>query len=264
MPSARSATSDPNPAGPPDPRGSGESKETAIEGPREALRLLGLVDQAPAPVRGGRCNDRSLTFVIMARIEVVFSDVGGVLLTNGWDHSQRRRACEHFDLDWEEFEDRHQFVAERFETGRIDLDLYLERTVFYRERPFSLDDFAHTMRAGSGRLDGGIDLARRIAAKGVTMATLNNESRALNEYRISQFALDEIFTAFFSSCYLGVTKPDDQIFRTALAVMAVEPERALFIDDRPINIESAASLGIHTILHVQPASTEDALAELGL
>lgn len=200
----------------------------------------------------------------MAAIDVLFSDVGGVLLTNGWDHVQRQRACQHFELDWEEFEDRHQFVAERFETGRIDLDLYLERTVFYRERPFSVEDFADTMRSGSSPLDGGIDLIRRVASAGVTVATLNNESRALNEYRISQFGLDEVFTAFFSSCYLGVSKPDDQIFQTALAVMAVEPGRALFIDDRPINIESAASLGIHTIHHVDPATTGEALTALGL
>ncbi|MGA7272797.1 MAG: HAD-IA family hydrolase [Acidimicrobiia bacterium] len=200
----------------------------------------------------------------MSGIDVVFCDVGGVLLTNGWDHSQRHRACEHFDLDWEEFEDRHQFVAERFETGRIDLELYLERTVFYRERPFSVEDFAQTMRSGSRPLDGGIGLVRRIASTRLTMATINNESRALNEYRISRFGLDEIFTAFFSSCYLGVSKPDDQIFRIALAVMAVESERAVFIDDRPINIESAAGLGFHTIRHVDAATTERALADLGL
>ncbi len=264
MPFAKSATPGPNPGGPPEARPAGRSKETATEDPLEALRLVGTADKAPAPNRGGRFSSGSLTFASMARVDVVFTDVGGVLLTNGWDHSQRRRACDHFDLDWEEFEDRHQFVAERFETGRIDLDLYLERTVFYRERSFSAADFAAAMRAGSSPLDGGIELVRRIASAGVTVATLNNESRALNEYRISRFGLDELFTAFFSSCYLGVSKPDDQIFITALAVMAVEPERALFIDDRPINIESAASLGIHTIHHVDPAITKEALAEFGL
>ena len=77
----------------------------------------------------------------MAEITTLFWDVGGVLLTNGWDRAARRRAAEQFHLDWEEFEDRHDLVVTDFEKGRLTLDEYLQRTVFYRSRSFSQDDF---------------------------------------------------------------------------------------------------------------------------
>lgn len=200
----------------------------------------------------------------MSEIDVVFFDVGGVLLTNGWDSQRREEACAAFGLDWAEFEDRHQFVADRFETGHIDLDTYLDRTVFYRDRAFGIDDFAEVMRASSKELPEGMDLVRKLRSHDVVLATLNNESAALNDYRIRQFGLDKLFTAFFSSCYLGAKKPDDSIFRTALSVMAVAPERAVFVDDRDLNLECARRMGIHTVHHVDAETTESQLAEIGL
>lgn len=199
----------------------------------------------------------------MAQVDVVFFDVGGVVLTNGWDTACRRRTCVAFGLDFEEFEDRHEFVADAFETGRIGLAIYLEQTVFHRPRDFSPDEFAEAMRSASSALPGGLDLVRGVATQ-VPVATLNNESRALNEHRIESFGLGELFTAFFSSCYVGIKKPDDGIYRLALDVMAVAPERSAFVDDRPLNLEGATRVGMRTILHRDAATTRSELAELGL
>ncbi|MGH8910950.1 MAG: HAD family hydrolase, partial [Acidimicrobiia bacterium] len=194
----------------------------------------------------------------MSDIDIAFFDVGGVLLTNGWDSDRRRKACAAYDLDWAEFEDRHQFVADAFETGQLGLAVYLERTVFYRPRDFSPDDFADTMRASSSALPGGLELIRELAATGLTLATINNESRMLNDHRIHTFGLDEIFQAFFSSCFLGVRKPDEAIYRMAFTVMAREPHRCVFVDDRAVNAEGARATGMRTIHHVDPPSTRAA------
>ncbi len=85
----------------------------------------------------------------MGEITALFWDVGGVLLTNGWDRASRRQACEKFQLDWEPFEDRHELIAAAFDKGQLGLDEYLEQTVFYRSQPFTQKEFKDFMLAQS-------------------------------------------------------------------------------------------------------------------
>ncbi len=192
-------------------------------------------------------------------VKTLFFDVGGVLLTNGWDRVSRRHCVDSFGLDWEEFSDRHDFVADAFETGRMTLESYLERTVFYRGRPFTRDDFVAAMRAESQPLEG-LGLAEELAASGqYFMATLNNESRELHEHRVEAFGLDEIFGVFLTSGYLGVKKPDEAMFRLALDLTHTEPEDAVFIDDRALNLECADLLGMRTILYTSADHLRDEL-----
>ena len=180
----------------------------------------------------------------MTGVTTVFFDVGGVLLTNGWDRHSRRAAIDAFELDWEEFRDRHDFVAHDFEIGRMDLDQYLRRTVFYRERRFPPEEFVASMKAQSAELPGSLDVVAELSAAGITLATLNNESRELNEHRIEKFGLQRYFTVFLSSCYLGVKKPDAAIYRLAFQLTQRRPEECLFVDDRSLNLECALDEGL--------------------
>lgn len=180
----------------------------------------------------------------MSGISTVFFDVGGVLLTNGWDRHCRRAVTERFDLDWEEFRDRHDFVAHGFEIGEISLDEYLDRTIFYRERSFSKPAIVTAMRGLSQELPGSLDVVRELKANGVFLATLNNESRELNEYRIGTFHLDDVFEVFLSSCYLGVKKPEARIYELAFNITQRAPDETVFVDDRPLNLECAADQGM--------------------
>jgi putative hydrolase of the HAD superfamily len=190
----------------------------------------------------------------MTEITTLFWDVGGVLLTNGWDRHGRQQAAQKFRLDWEDFEDRHELIAGRFETGRLSLDRYLDRTVFYRERNFGKDIFKLYMFSQSQPIDGTLDVVERIANSGrYLLATLNNESREVNLYRIGHFGLRKYFSFFMSSCFLGVKKPDDEMFRLALDLTQREPEECLFIDDRELNLECAARLRLQT-LHFRNAT----------
>lgn len=177
-------------------------------------------------------------------ITTLFFDVGGVLLTNGWDRHGRRRAAERFGLDYEEFADRHDFVAHSFETGRMDIHEYLRRTVFHRPRDFTSAEFIAAMKAESEELPGSLELVAELAANGTALATLNNESRMLNDYRIDRFGLRRFFRSFLSSCYVGFKKPEPQLYRLAFAVTQARPDEALFIDDRPLNVECAADEGL--------------------
>jgi putative hydrolase of the HAD superfamily len=197
-------------------------------------------------------------------IRAIFWDVGGVLLTNAWDRSQRAEALAHFHLDEEEFHDRHDMLVAPFERGKIDLDEYLDRTVFYRNRSFTRDEFKQYMYSLSQPFPEVLAFARALAAsKKYFMGTINNESRDLNLYRIEKFGMREIFSVFISSCFVGLRKPEHEIYKLALETTQRDPKDCCFIDDRALNLEYAATLGMHTIeMHTIDQLKQD-LGKLG-
>jgi len=184
----------------------------------------------------------------VSAIRAIFWDVGGVLLTNAWDHTQRSATLQHFGLDEEEFHDRHEMVVSSFERGKITLDEYLDRSVFYRTRPFTRDAFRDFMLSLSQPLPGSLEFAQSLSDSGkYFMGTINNESRELNDYRIDKFGMRKIFRIFFSSCFVGLRKPERDIYRLALETTQIPAEACCFIDDRALNLECAAKLGMQTI-----------------
>jgi putative hydrolase of the HAD superfamily len=196
-------------------------------------------------------------------IRTLFWDVGGVLLTNAWDHDERDRAIEKFQLKKADFETRHKEAVVAFEEGKITLDQYLERTVFYQARKFGKEEFKTYMFALSKPKTEVLDFARGLAGK-YLMATINNESREMNDYRIKQFGLSQIFDLFVSSCYVGMRKPDEKIYRLALDLIQKAPDECCFIDDRAENIEGAAKVGMRTVLMRDPAQLKKDLQGLGV
>lgn len=189
----------------------------------------------------------------------VFWDLGGVLLSNGWDREQRAAAVARFGLDAEDFEDRHREVVPALEEGRCSLERYLQRTVFHKPRPFGEEAFRAFMREQSTAFPGNLEVVDALRATGrYLLATLNNESRELNEHRIRAFGLRERFAAFFTSAFVGSMKPSAEIYRTALEITQREPEVVVFVDDRDQNLEPARELGMRT-LHFRGAEGPEVL-----
>jgi len=184
----------------------------------------------------------------LSTIRALFWDVGGVLLTNAWDRNERAKAFEKFHLDADEFHSRHELVVSSFERGKITLDEYLDRTVFYRPRTFSKEEFRQYMLTLSQPFAENLKFAQALADSGeYFMGTINNESRELNAYRIATFDLRKVFRVFFSSCYVGLRKPEADIYRVALEVTQFSARECCFIDDRALNLECAAKLGMQVI-----------------
>jgi putative hydrolase of the HAD superfamily len=201
----------------------------------------------------------------MAEITTLFWDNGGVILTNGWDRDARKLAVGTFHLDWEDFEDRHELVLDAFETGALSLDDYLKRTVFYRPRSFTIEDFKKFMFEQSQPFPDSLAFAGELArSRKYLMAALNNESLEINEYRIKKFKLRDYFEAFFSSCYLGVRKPNAGIYELALKITQCEPSACILIDDRGLNLECARELGMNTIQYKNLAQLLEDLARYGV
>jgi len=198
-------------------------------------------------------------------ITTIFFDIGGVLLTDGWGHVSRRAAAEKFGLDWDEYSERHEKVAHAIETNRLTLERYLDRAIFYRPRSFTREEFRDFIFAQSEEKPNSLKIVRDLMQSGrYFMATLNNEILELNVFRIEKFGLARYFSAFFSSCFLGLRKPDEAIYRTVLQVTQRAPEECLFIDDREVNLECPRELGINTILFKDAAQLQTELISYGV
>lgn len=198
-------------------------------------------------------------------ITTIFWDLGGVLLTNGWDRDARQRACARFGLDWEDFQDRHEQVVNDFETAKMSLDAYLEHTVFFEPRAFTPEQFRTFMFAQSQDAPAALALVQQLRAGGrYRLGVINNESLELNRYRIDRFRLRDYFGLFFSSCFVGLRKPDPAIYRLALDVTQTPAESAVFVDDRAINVEAAKRVGMQTIHYRGIEQLRACLAQLGV
>lgn len=195
----------------------------------------------------------------------LFIDIGGVLLTNGWDHHARRRAAKEFKLDWAEMEVRHRLTFEIHEQGKLSFDDYLDQIVFYKKRLFSRAQFRTFMCAQSKPFPEMIELVRQLKVRhGLKVAVVSNESRELNAYRIRQFKLCSFVDAFISSCFVHMRKPDAAIFRLALDIAQTAPRHVVYIENTSMFVQLAENLGIRSILHTDYKSTCARLAQLGL
>ncbi len=199
-------------------------------------------------------------------ITTLFTDIGGVLLTNGWDRQARKRAVQLFKLDADETEERHQLTFDTYEVGKLSLDEYLERVVFYEKRNFTKNQFRRFMFDQSKPLDEMIEMVMHLKKQHhLKVAVVNNEGSELNEHRIRNFRLNRFVDFFISSCYVHFRKPDKDIFRIALNTAQVKPEEVIYLEDRPMFVQVAQSLGIRGIHHIDPKTTSIELhAVLGI
>ncbi len=195
----------------------------------------------------------------------IFTDLGGVLLSNGWDRASRQKAVEKFGLDAEEIQERHHLTFDTYEVGKIDLDNYLERTVFYKKRSFSPAEFKKFMFGCSTAYPEMITLLAELKKKyNLKIATVNNEGPELNAFRIKKFKLTELADFFISSSFVHFRKPDIDIFKLAINVAQADPRKVLYLDDRALFVQVAATLGIKGIVHQNIEDTSMRMEKLGL
>jgi putative hydrolase of the HAD superfamily len=198
-------------------------------------------------------------------ITTLFLDIGGVLLTNGWDHLARKRAATHFKLDWDEEEVLHHLMFAAYEEGKITLDEYLSRAVFHEERPFTRDQYREFMFAQSLPYPEMIELFTQLKDRyKLKIGVVSNEARELNAYRIGKFKLNEFVDFFISSCFVHLRKPDADIFRLALDIAQTPPDQVVYVENTPMFVQIAEELGIRGIRHTDYESTRAKLSEFGL
>ena len=202
----------------------------------------------------------------MKTISTILWDVGGVLLTNGWDHNERHGVLSRFHIDKDAFEQRHPDVNDVWEKGLLTVEQYLDKTVFYEPRDFSAAQFLEAMKAESKVLeDSALPILGQLAASNsYTLGMLNNEARELNDYRIDTFKLRDYFQLFLSSCYVGMRKPDVHMFELAIDVLQRDPAEIAFVDDRAGNVQAANAAGMHGIQYKGSAQLKSELEKLNI
>lgn len=197
-------------------------------------------------------------------ITTLFLDIGGVVLTNGWDHTMRQAAAETFGLDYEEMNERHHLTFDTYELGKLTLEAYLNRVVFHTQRPFSRDEFRAFMFEQSEPYPDMIELIRGIKNRfNLTALAVSNEGRELTVYRVKRFELHTFIDVFISSCFVHFRKPDEDMYRMALDIAQTPAEQVLYVDDRPMFVEVARGVGVHGIVHTDYKSTRAALKAFG-
>ena len=198
-------------------------------------------------------------------ITTLFLDIGGVLLTNGWDRKARVRAAEKFGLEQDEVDERHHLTFDTYEEGKLSLDEYLNRVIFYEKRSFSREAFKDFMYAQSQPFPEMIELMKNIKQRyNLRVAVVSNEGRELNAYRVRQFQLNTFIDFFVSSSFVHFRKPDADIYRMALDIAQASPEHVLYVDDRSLFVEVAEGLGIRGIIHKDYKTTQKAMEAFGL
>jgi putative hydrolase of the HAD superfamily len=198
-------------------------------------------------------------------ITTLFLDIGGVLLTNGWDRHARMHAAETFHIDFDEMDERHHLTFDTYEEGKLSLEEYLNQVIFFEKRSFSMEEFRTFMFSRSQPYNEMSDLVRVLKSRyHLKTVAVSNEGRELTRYRIQQFGLQEFIDIFVSSCFVHYRKPDPDIYHVALDISQSSPEHVVYIDDRSLFVEVAEGLGIHSIHHTSYQATHKALDESGL
>jgi putative hydrolase of the HAD superfamily len=201
-----------------------------------------------------------------AQFSAVLFDVGGVLLTNGWDHKERAAVLAQFGLDKDTFEARHPEPYDALERDTISMLDYLNATIFYEPRSFTPEEFIEAMKLVSVPIpSNGIEVLSEIAASNRWLVgVLNNESRLLHEYRMEKYKIGEHLDVQLSSCYLALRKPEPAIYKRALDILGLPGERVIFIDDRKGNADAAAAVGMHAIQFQNEAQLRFDLQQIGI
>lgn len=199
-------------------------------------------------------------------IRKIFWDVGGVILTNGWDEDQRARVLTGLGVDVAEYESRHEAANYYWERGLSTAREFFAQTVFYQPRAFTFEELWRDLCAENHVLNPECyEILDALAGSGrYRLATLNNESRELNEYRLDAFDLRRRFEYFICSGYVHEMKPLPGIYQAAIDISGFRGEQAVFIDDKEENCAVATSFNMKAIRFESPAQLRGMLEELGV
>jgi 2-haloacid dehalogenase/putative hydrolase of the HAD superfamily len=151
----------------------------------------------------------------------------------------------------------------QFELGAIDEAEFVRRFfVDGHEAPFDIEAFHRVRRQGYAFLDGMEGLLEALAGQ-VGRYLASNYPVWVEEMR-AQFGLDRHFDAMFVSCHMGVRKPDPAFFQALLDGVGAPAHRCLFVDDRRVNCEAAATAGMQAHLFDGAEGLRHRLAAEGL
>lgn len=195
-------------------------------------------------------------------IDVVLFDFGGVLSAEGWKKGLRAIA----EANGLSGESLIQTAADTiYETGLItgkctedDFWNALKRKTGIKGDNESLTQELISRFILDNRM---IDLVKSLKAKKLTVGILSDQTNWLDQIN-DRFDFFRYFDHVFNSYHMGKGKRDSSLFDDIAGLLKVAPERILFIDDDPGNIERARQKGWNAILYIDFDSFLPQITEL--
>ena len=115
-----------------------------------------------------------------------------------------------------------------------------------------------------GPIAGSVEILADLKSLGAPLYGLTNFSAETYPPTFERFEFLRWFRGVLVSCEVGVIKPDPRTFELLLELFAIDPKRAVYIDDVSANVDAARPFGIHAIRFTTAAILRAELAELGL
>jgi epoxide hydrolase-like predicted phosphatase len=179
----------------------------------------------------------------MGQIKAILLDVMETLVTEPFWHALPDFFGKSRDALLEEL---HPTSWIEFEEGKITEEEYLA-TFFKDGRPVDAAGLRSCLVEAYQWLDGIPSLLDELRQAGYPMHALSNYP-IWYELIEQKLGLSHYLDWTFVSCRTGLRKPDERAYLHAAQHLGVKPDECLFIDDRPVNISAAQSLGIDAIL----------------
>ena len=204
-------------------------------------------------------------FMPETKFKVLYSDIGGVLGTNGWDSEGRRAICSHFHLELGEIESRHRLMFDTYERGYMSFEEYLRQVFFGSPRKFSLEELRDLAFQQSVAWPENISFFGKVkTANRLKVGLISNEGEGITEHRVGKFQLRELADFMLVSHFVHMRKPDRSIWQLALDLAQVTTDESIYIDDRPMFVKIASEIGFTALHHTSLEDTREQFRSLGL
>lgn len=148
------------------------------------------------------------------------------------------------------------------EVGAISEDEFLRRIEVALGGGATLEGFAQAFFDRLQPNEEMIALMRELKAGGLRMALLTNNVREWEPlWRPKLPDIDAIFEIVVDSAFVGMRKPDPEIYRLTIARLdeGLRPEECLMVDDLEVNCAGARAVGMRAVRYEEPAQ---AVAEI--
>jgi 2-haloacid dehalogenase len=115
-----------------------------------------------------------------------------------------------------------------------------------------------------GPIEGSVAILAELRRRGTPLYALSNFSAETYPSTFARFEFLRWFRGIVISGKVRAIKPEPEIYRALIETYAIDPQRAVFIDDVAVNAEAATAFGIHAIHFTTPDALRAELVELGL
>lgn len=196
-------------------------------------------------------------------IKVIAFDCGGVVFSNSWNDPQFIQIPSMLGLTEEEGTKIFYTYWQEFKTGEMTEDEFWAEFLARAKRKISLKEIKDFYRACIISHPEVFNLVKKLSKKH-TLFTINNEAKEWMDIRVKKFNLHRYFKDFITSGYVGVAKPDLEIFKILIKRANVLPKEIFFTDDQEKSIGPAQSLGINAVLFKAATQLKEDLVRLGV